>query len=191
MNKLKQLILISRIKKGDNRAFQEVYRMMADKVYRFIFFRLPNETESEDVLQNVFLKFWSYAREDKSEVKNLSALLYRLAKNEVADYYRSRARDENDHSASLETVDLEAVEYKLSDDKHLKVDWEMDLKINIKNIREKISHLENDEYREVIELRFFDDLSHKEIAEIMDKPEKNVRVLLHRAVKKLKELMQK
>jgi len=64
---------------------------------------------------------------------------------------------------------------------------EVDIKIRIKKVRRQLTVLDNSQDREIIELKYLDELSHKEIAKILDKSEENVRVILHRAMKKLKE----
>ena len=183
MNRLKQTILIKRIRNQDTEAFREVYQIFADKIYRYIFFRIPSQEQAEDLLQDVFLKFWNYLAGEDVKVDNLQALLYRLAKTSIAGYYLTQGQQKN--IAERDKVDLDEMEWQLEskDD----IEHEIDIKMRVKQVHQQLDTLGNEEYKEVIELRYLQGLSHKEIAEVMNKSENNIRVLFHRALKKLKE----
>ena len=181
MNKIKQKILITRIRKGDKDAFKEIYKIYSDRIYRFIFFRLISEEETQDLLQETFLRLWNYLKNKENEIKSLNALTYKIARNLIAEFYRKRS------SQISEEIDLEEVEFKTEDKNNVGVEKELDIKIDIKLIKTKLKNLKNEEYREVIEMKFLDQLSHKEIAEVLEKTEQNVRVILHRAIKKIRE----
>jgi len=107
-------------------------------------------------------------------------LLYQIAKNLVANYYKN-----NDAKLSNE-VSIEEIEYKVGESENL--NQKIDIRISIKNIHQKLNKL-NPEHREIIKLRFLDDLSHKQIAQILNKTENNVRVLFHRALKELRIIL--
>ena len=181
MNNLKQKILITRIRKGDREAFKEIYKIYSDRIYRFIFFRLTSEEEAQDLLQETFLRLWNYLKNKENEIKSLNALTYKIARNLIAEFYRKR------DSQISQTIDLEEIEFKLEDQKNINAEKELDIKIDIKLIKSKLENLKNEEYREVIEMKFLDQLSHKEIAEVLEKTEQNVRVILHRAIRKIRE----
>ena len=178
MNSLKQKILIGRIRRGDSEAFKEIYQIFSDRIYRFIFFRLPSESDAKDLLQETFLNLWNYLTTKDKKIENLQAFIYKIAKNLIANYYR-------ENKVKKGEIGLDDVDYKIGneDEKMIK---SVDIKIKIKKIREQLVNLGNDEYREIIELKYLDELSHKEIATILEKSEENVRVLLHRAMRKLK-----
>lgn len=180
MNKIKQKFLVDRIRKGDSESFREIYQTFSDRIYRFIFFRIPNETDAQDLLQETFLKLWDYLNNKKNEVTSLQALLYKIAKNLVASYYVK-------NQARLKEISIEEIEYKVGEDENL--EQEIDIQINIKKVEQKLSQLKNPEHQEIVRLRFLDDLSHKQIAELLNKSEKNIGTTLHRAIKKLKEIL--
>lgn len=177
MNSLKQKILISRVRHGDQKAFKEIYQIFSDKIYRFIFFRLPDENDAKDLLQDTFLNLWNYltTKKDK-QIENLQAFIYKIAKNLIAGYYQQRKQK----------IDLDKVAYKIGEEDESMIK-EVDIEIRIKKVRQQLTILNNSQDREIIELKYLDELSHKEIAKILDKSEENVRVILHRAMKKLKE----
>ncbi len=177
MNSLKQKILINRVQHGDQKAFKEIYQIFSDKIYRFVFFRLPDENDAKDLLQDTFLNLWNYLITKKNKkIDNLQAFIYKIAKNLIAGYYQQRKQK----------IDLDDVAYKTGEEDESMVK-EVDIKIRIKKVRRQLTVLDNSQDREIIELKYLDELSHKEIAKILDKSEENVRVILHRAMKKLKE----
>src|SRR4030043_2349259 len=90
MNIIKEKLLVSRVRKDDSEAFREIYRIFADRIYRFIFFRLPNESDCQDLMQEAFIRVWGYLKNKDKEIKSLQALIYKITKNLIADYYRDR-----------------------------------------------------------------------------------------------------
>lgn len=184
MNKIKAKILIFRVRRGDKEAFREIYQSLVDRIYRFVFYRVANEEVAQDLLQDIFLKTWNYIKnEENKEVGNLQALVYKIARNLIIDYYRS------DLNTNRQTVTIENLDYKIEDEKGSNIKEEIDVKISIQQVREKLNQLDNPVHKEIVELRYVDELSYKEIAEILDKTEKNVSVILHRSLKKIKELL--
>ena len=81
---------------------------------------------------------------------------------------------------------IDEMSYKLGED--VGMDKKIDIEIDIIKVTTQLNKLKVPEHREIIVLKYLDQLSHKEIAEIMDKSEQAVRALLHRALKALKEI---
>ena len=79
-------ILMELAKGGDSEAFGHIYHLYLTPVYRFIYFRLRNKEEAEDLTQTVFLKV--YQSIHAFQVKNQSPLAYFLtiARNTVIDH---------------------------------------------------------------------------------------------------------
>ncbi len=180
-NKIKEQILIFRIRKGDEGAFREIYKIFYDRIYRFVFFRVPNTQIAEDILQESFLITWNdYLKNKEKKIISVQALIYKIARNLINAYYRKNSK--------AYIVDIEEVEYKLND-QNISLDKEVDIKIDIKKLNQDLDKL-SDHYREIIELRYLDQLSLREIAKILNKTENNVGVLLSRALKKIKEITQ-
>ncbi|MBI5729113.1 MAG: RNA polymerase sigma factor [Candidatus Magasanikbacteria bacterium] len=164
----------------DPEAFAALYDLYVKRIYRFVYFKVSSHEEAEDITSEVFLKAWHYLQE-KKEVKSFSGLLYRVARNCIIDLYRSKA-------AKPETVvtDFSEKVPEIGDGGG----WYADIsgKMETQKIIEVLRKLKQ-EYREVITLRYIDELEINEIAEIVDRSTMAVRVTLHRAVKKLRELM--
>ncbi|MBT4277222.1 RNA polymerase sigma factor [Candidatus Falkowbacteria bacterium] len=175
MGKIREKILITKIKAGDKEAFGEFYDLYVDKIYRFIYFKVSRVQEAEDLTSEVFLRVWQYAR-DGVEIENIKAFLYRVSRNAVIDFYRK--------NYGKETVDLE--DHNIID--NLKADnliEKIDTKAQVKEIIEKLDSIK-EEYKEVILLRFVEEYSTKEIAEVMGRSKGATRVLLHRAMEALR-----
>lgn len=177
---LKEKFLLYRIRaKKDPEAFAEVYDSFVKPIYRFIYFKVANAEQAEDLTSETFLKAWQYLKE-KREVPHLQALLYSIARSVVIDFYRATACERGDVSIDDERLNEAAV---IAGEKLLK---EVDAKVDLTRVIERLRGLK-DEYREVVVLRYMDDLSIKEIAAALGKTPTNVRVLLHRATKALAE----
>jgi RNA polymerase sigma-70 factor (ECF subfamily) len=173
--------LYSRLKKKDKEAFIAAYDAYLDHIYRFVFFKVSSSTEAEDITSQVFLKAWNHIQKSKlRDYKTLKSLLYKIARNTVIDHYRKKSRQ---LETSLENQGLAQSEIDEAQDIHK----QMEIATDFENISERMK-LIKDEYREVILLRYVNELSFTEIAEILSKTKGNTRVLLFRAMKALKEV---
>ncbi|MEK7652934.1 MAG: RNA polymerase sigma factor [Patescibacteria group bacterium] len=175
-NRLTQKILFLKIRNQDPEAYSQFYDLYVSRIYRFVFFKVNSVQDAQDLTSETFLKFWQYIREGRL-IKNPNAFIYMVARNAVVDFYRSRTRE----NCSLESPEAN----------HL-LDEKADLlkqQIADSEIKDLLSGLNNlkDEYKEIIVLRFLDELSISEIAAVLKKPKGAARVLLHRALKALKE----
>jgi len=180
--KIKEKILYSRIKNKDRQAFVKAYDLYVDQIYRFIYFKVGNKEEAEDLSSAVFLKIWSYLQENNIiDSKTLRPLLYKIARNIIIDHYRKINQSEN---VSLDKTMEQGGLIDVKQDIAQRAEVMSDLMV----IETKLPELK-EEYREVIIMRYINELSIKEIAEILDKSKGNVRVLIYRALSTLKELM--
>lgn len=172
-----QWLLYQLVTRKDAEAFGELYDFYAPRIYRFVYFKVSSVTDAEDITAEVFLKTWEHINSGK-EIKHFAGLLYRMARNKVIDFYRHKNIRKED---SLDEIILK----KLSDsgDAIKKIEASSETQEILKNLQ-----FLKDEYREVITLRFIDELSFGEIAEILQKSQINIRVLLHRALKTLKKV---
>lgn len=179
-SKLQDKLLLLRLKRKDPDAFARVYDTYSTPIYRFIYFKVSNQQDAEDLTSEVFLKIWQYVTETEEEVDNLRALIYRSARNLVIDFYRRRA-------AKSLTADVDDLE-NIVDERQQSLLTGIDTALAMNNI-EKVLRQLKDEYREVIILKYLEEMSIGEIANILGKTKGSVRVLLHRALKLVKELL--
>jgi len=182
IGKIEEKLLLYKIKKNDKEAFVKAYDLYVDQLYRFIYFKVGSREEAEDLCSAVFLKTWNYILENTlKDHKTLKALLYKIARNSIIDHYRKNKDREN---ISLNGDNgVEVIDEKQSAARA------MELKTDLLVLETKLPELK-DEYREVIILRFVNELSIKEVAEILGKSKGNTRVLIFRALKALKELLE-
>jgi RNA polymerase sigma-70 factor (ECF subfamily) len=177
LKKFKESNLSSRSLKKDKQAFIEIYNIYVDDIYRFIYFKVGHREEAQDISSDVFLKAWDYIilnKVDKS--KNLKALFYKIARNSVVDYYRSKKNTSS--LDSLENTDLNDIKQDPQAITEIKYEYERILRL-LNNIK--------DEYKEVIILKHINELTWDEIAQALGKSKGSLRVLLHRATKVLEE----
>lgn len=175
--RLKEKFLLFRIRaKKDPDAFGAVYDAYVKQIYRFVYFKVPSAEIAEDLTSEAFLKAWQYLKE-KREVNDLQALLYSVARSVVIDWYRANAHE---RTVSLdETMSFDGMEP--ASEKLLK---QVEAGLDTTLVLEKVRCLK-DEYRDVIVMRYLDELSTREIAEVLGKSPSNIRVLIHRATKAL------
>lgn len=177
-NPLAKKILFLKVKNQDPEAYGQFYDVYVAKIYRFIFFKVNSAPDAQDLTSEVFLKLWQCIKEGK-EIRNLNAFIYMIARNSVIDFYRQRTKDRE--SVSLNDNDAGDIKDEKKDlwqEKMLSSDMESILK-GLERLK--------DEYKEVIILRFLDDLSISEMGQILNRSNGSIRVLLHRATKALKE----
>lgn len=161
---------------GDEQAFGKLYDQYVKEIFRFVALRVRSSHEAQDLTAEAFLKAWQYISSQQKQVKDFRALLYRIARNVVIDHYRSSRKE----SVSFEQGEMEKL-----------VDPNSDL-------AERVAHTDDmrqvflvldqlpDDHRELIILRYVQDLSIKEIAEAQGKTNGAIRVALHRAIKQVK-----
>ncbi|PIS04788.1 MAG: hypothetical protein COT81_04545 [Candidatus Buchananbacteria bacterium CG10_big_fil_rev_8_21_14_0_10_42_9] len=182
MSKIKEQVLLIRAKNGDTEAFGEIYDLYVDRIYRFIFFKISSHEEAEDLTAEVFLKAWRYIQDEATRaVGNLNALLYRTARNLVIDHYRTSNRE-----ISLEAEEVLDVLDTSSQPSLLD---QVEVLSEIAQLEKYLTQLK-DEYREIIILRYIDELDTAEVAEIIEKSKGATRVLLHRSLAQLKKLIE-
>jgi RNA polymerase sigma-70 factor (ECF subfamily) len=173
--RIKELLI--KAKRGDQGAFSELYNLYFDKIYRFIYYRVNHKELAEDLAEDVFVKVYQKIG-SVNEDKVFEGWLYQVARNTVIDYYRSKKQ----------TIAIEEVENILQYESTIVdiLNLEAQQKIFLKLLKELSS-----EQQTVIKLKFLEDLDNPTIAGMLNKSEGAIRVIQHRAVSKLKELIDK
>jgi RNA polymerase sigma-70 factor (ECF subfamily) len=146
------------------------YDAHADAIFRHCYFKTSDRELAQDMTQDVFLKAWSYMQ--SQPIRNVRAFLYRLADNLVIDWYRKKK------SSSLDSLMEEGFEPA---DLHSRVEERAELSLAFAKLQE----LSKDNQKLIV-WRFVDDLSPREIAEILGEQENTVSVRIHRALKQLR-----
>jgi RNA polymerase sigma-70 factor (ECF subfamily) len=174
--------LIEKAQNGDSASFGRLYDHYIKQIYRFIAVKVGTRQEAEDLAHEVFMSAWQKLPNFKSQGFPFSSWLYKIARNRVIDHYRTKkpnvSIDEDvTLSESLFITDDTAGE-------------ELDLNLSLSRIKEAMLEL-TPEQREVVTMRFVEDLSPQEIAQVLDKREGTVRIIQHRAITKLKKILWK
>lgn len=169
-------LLVARACRGDAQAFGDLYERYLDVIYRYVFYRVGEVAEAEDLTEVVFLKAWEAL--DKFEVRDVpfSAWLYRIAHNVLIDRHRTRRPD----------VSLDGV-LPLRDQAAGPED-QFDALQDIETVSRALARLSPD-YQHVLTLRFISGLSHAETGRVLQRSEEAVRVLQHRALTALRKLL--
>ncbi len=170
--------LVERAIAGDADAFGELYLLHLDAIYRYVYYRVGNTNDAEDLTEQVFLKAWEALPGYKQRGNPFTSWLYRIAHNVVVDHHRRRKP----------TVSMPLSE---------KVDWESKQPTSLEQVIEAeeaaslaaaVAQLP-EEQQQVIILRFVEGLNHSEVARILDKSQDACRVLQHRALVALNQLL--
>jgi RNA polymerase sigma-70 factor, ECF subfamily len=170
--------LIKAVIRGDNQAYGELYNRYFNEVFRYVYYRAAsNQLDAEDMTQVVFFRAWDVLLKKQPQKYNFRALVYRIAQNLSIDRWRTQKQE----TSLDETVDNKAqVNASEPSPDQLTLRNEESQKLAAA-IRELEPNLQN-----VIICRFINGLSHAETADALGLTEGNVRVLQHRALKRIR-----
>ncbi len=169
--------VVSRAVKGNGEAFAQLYEEHFDKIYRYIHLRLGNQAEAEDLTQEVFVKALEAIGSYKWRNLPFASWLFRIAHNQVIDYFRKEGRVEkvawDDNIAHVDEPNPAVVaEQRLESEA---------LSDNVKKLPPA--------QREVISLRFGAELSIAEVAEALGKSPGTVKALQYNGIVALRKMM--
>jgi RNA polymerase sigma-70 factor (ECF subfamily) len=166
---------------GDPAAFDGLYLLFADRIFRYLLARLGDADQAEEITAQVFLRLVEKVRiyriGPQDNVAIFSAWLYRMAHNKMVDVVRRQQRaqetslDQALHVSGGQPLD------------------EVENRLDFEHVMHTLQFL-NEQQREVIVLRFVEDLSIAETAQIMHKSEGAVKALQHRALESLRRHVQ-
>ena len=159
--------------------FSELYRAHLKDVYSYSYYRVGNHHDAEDLTEQTFLQAYRHFEraQRESEGRPLRPWLIRIAHNLAANHYRDRSRkpqtvlDETTPVAAPHTTEDIA-----------------EGRDELKRILEGVTQLP-DERREALIMRFALGMDNREIARAMGKTDGATKVLIHRAIKQLEEIV--
>ena len=169
--------LVRQAANGDAEAFGDLYTRHMDAIYQYIFYKVGNEKRAEDLTEQVFLSAWEAIGEYELRGYPFSSWLYRIAHNAVVDYYRTE-KDERP---------LDTIAFTLADES-LGPEETVMKKRQVSRLLEALTHL-SEEKQQLIILRFVEGLSHAQVAQILNKSEGACRVMQHRAMARLSDIL--
>ncbi len=169
----KEQKLIESCKKGDLEKFGGLYEIYIDKIYKFIYYKTHHKETAEDLTSQTFFKALEKIKDFDLAKGQFSAWLYRIAKNCVIDNYRIKK----------ETIDISDV-WDLAGREDIKRDSEF--KEQLEKVEKYLEQFTG-EQKEIIVMRVWQDMTHKEIAEIIGKSEDSCKMIFSRAINKLRK----
>lgn len=158
----------------DSTTFKHKYMPYHQKMFRIAYHLTGDDSDAQDLVQEAYIKMWN-KRNELSVVDNEEAYCITLLRNLCFDFLRNK---------KYYTIDVNN-EVQIVDNCHIVEHYEEKEKLNC---IEKIINQLPLQQQQVIRLRHFDEYSSEEIEQIMNLSSVNVRVLLSRARKRIKEL---
>jgi RNA polymerase sigma-70 factor (ECF subfamily) len=174
-------VLASRASRGDRSAYAALYERYLDKIYRYIYFKVGQRSEAEDLTSQTFLKAWDAIADYEWRNHPFGAWLFRIAHNLVVDYHRARKP-----SVTLDDATPQ-LEWRASRD-DVRPEHMLSEMLTERRVREAVGRL-TEEQQQVLILRFFEGLSTGEVAELMGKRRGAIRGLQFRALSALRDLL--
>ena len=168
-------VLIARVIKYDRTAGEILFSRYSDLIYFYILKNVKDENNAKDILQTTFLKAFKYLKKIKDR-KKFKSWLYSIARNSIFDFY---IKNKND-------VDFDNLSEIISSPQKDDPVVYKELKVEIENAIKKLSKKQN----RVVKLRVFSELKFTEISKEMNITENNAKVTYHKALKKLKVILE-
>ena len=179
INKQKLHELVVKVQNGDKDSFWDIYDMLLEPIYNFIFFKISHKEVAEDLTEETFVKVWDNLSKFKTQENvSFSAWVYRIAWNLTLDYFRKFNKES--------FLDPEIEIHDVGSSKTAKDETE--ISFNQKLLAKALTKISSDQ-KDVVILKYVNDLSYNEVSIILDKPEWTIRQLHSRALQKLKVIM--
>jgi RNA polymerase sigma factor (sigma-70 family) len=157
----------------DAQAFEALFDLHAPKVRGFLRSKLPRLEDADDLTAEAFLRAWEYM--SASEVDHPLALLFRIARNLVADFYRKQK----------ETVDISAAAHISTGHDLASATADQE---EVAELKRKINLLKP-EFAEVLLLHYELEMKPRDIASVLGKTPNSVRILLFKAKRALQAIL--
>ena len=187
-------------KTGDNLYYEKIYRFFFQKIHRFILLNISDNQAAEEITVDVFYNVYRYMTKVHLNSTSFKPWIYKIARNLIIDYYRKEAKHKKSQSLEqyLEDKQFDGLEDKGKIDRSLVVEsfqknGSTDLIEPEFTNRDLLTGLDSlpDIQKQVIILRFVEELDYKSIGLIINKNEITVRAIKFRAISRLKELLTK
>ncbi len=162
----------------DQAAFGELYERHVTAIYRYVFYRVGNEEDAEDLTARVFMRAMKHVGHYDDRGVPFTAWLYRIAHNVVANYHRDNSRHP---SIPLDEVELHGAH---SDDADARIDGQRERSRLLHAIRRL-----PEERQQLVVLKFVEQLQNSEIGQIMNRSEGAIKSLYHRTLVQLREIL--
>lgn len=168
---------LNRAKNGDQDAIAAIYHSYFDPVYQFVRLRVGDSQLADDLTSDVFVKFVKALKSDKAPHTSLRGWIFRVARNVIYDQYGKEPE-----------LPVDTLDQWLISDTDTDPEVQAIQTMTVERARRAISMLAPS-HQEVLMLRFDQQLSLQETADIMDKNVNAIKALQFRAVNTLRDLL--
>lgn len=176
-------ILIQKYLDGDQIGLKMLIDKHTSSVYNFIS-RFVKDTQREDIVQEVFIKVWKKLESFDKDKAQFKTWLFVIARNTTTDYLRKKKM------ILFSSLDKEEENFGESIEDEIILPDEVLQKLQDKEMLDKVLNELKDEYKTVLVLHYQEDMSFKEIGEVLGKPLNTVKsyhqralVILHQRLK--------
>ena len=170
--------LVEKAQQGDSEAFGQLYDLYAQRMFRYIRIKVQDREDAQDILQEVFIKAYKGLGSLVGRELNFSAWLYAVTSNTVNDYLRRKYRTPMTVTID-EDIDVPSTASPAA---------ELDLQMGLDAARAAFQELPP-LYRQVLELRYFQEFTLDEIAKILKKTNLAVRLVQFRALQRVRIIL--
>lgn len=167
---------MDRAKAGDAQAFARLYDAYVERVSRYVYFRVSEESDMEDLVSQVFLKAWENLDRYRPGSSPFIAWLYTIARNLVIDHYRAQKS-----TLSLDEAVDQPADIAMPDE-------QAQMQFDLEAMRDGLQSLSTDQ-RQALILKYIAGMPNDSIAKIMKKQEGTVRGLQMRGLQTLARYM--
>lgn len=169
-------LLVEHACRGDKDAYGDLYEHYLDGVYRYVYCRVGNHQDAEDLTETVFMKAWQSLARCYEEKALFRRWVFRIAGNAIIDHYRT----------GKQLLSLDETTPVIDESMHLELNMaaQEDISRALTAVRQLSSV-----YQHVLVLRFANGLNIEETAHALKRTPGAVRVLQHRALKALQDVL--
>lgn len=166
------------VKVDDEKAIEQLCDETWEPLYRFIYFKVQNREETEDIIQETYLKAISYMQKNNVKVDKCMGFLKTISLNVLRDKWRKNRRQ----GIAVDFDNINPEETSVEDAAEDMAQRE---------VIENALSLLNEEQRTVVDLRILKGYSVADTAKLMNKKEDNIRVMQYRALQNLRKILKK
>lgn len=170
--------IFEKAKRGDKNAFSVIYEVYFEPLYRYVYLRIGNKAEADDIIQDIFINAYSSSEDSVSDDVSMAIYFYSIARGKVSDWKRKR-RD----AVSIDDNVEDYSDAMISNDESLK-------KEEFEQMQSALRKLTS-EQQDVVIFKFVEGLSVKETARLMGKTESAISRLQSDGIRLIRDILKK
>ncbi len=174
--------LVSVFLSGNEFAFEELYRRYAPKLKKFIYFYLGNDTDMEDILHEIFIRFFRHAGSFNQEM-NFSSWIYKISLNSCKNYIGTVKR-------TGEIIEKEKIRLSRSDNYYESPEAGFIGEVDLEYFRSAVDSLK-DKFKDVFLLRYEENMKYADICKILKCSERAAKWRVMKAVELITDYLEK